>query len=253
MRVRGYAPATPCWAEYAAADVAGATAFYAAMFGWEPGEVFSLDGRAVAGIRPGTPGRPSAWLGYVSVVSADDAAVTVADAGGAVLAGPSDIGPRGRTALCADAEGAVFGLWQKGSFGGAELANEPDTQCWTEVVARDESAAVSFYGKAFGWSERKGEIVEGVPYIEWLKESRTVGGLSVMDARYPLDAPAHWRVTFEVSDCARAVARCRELGGQVLTGPLEMPVGNYAILADPQGGMFAIIELSELVLETMGR
>ncbi|MEV4412332.1 VOC family protein [Catellatospora sp. NPDC049609] len=250
MRVRGYAPATPCWAEYAAADPAAAADFYAGLFGWAPGEVFTLDGRAVAGVVPGAPGRPGCWLGYLSAPSADDAVAAVVDAGGAVLAPPHDRGGRGRAALVADAEGAVFGIWQRGAFGGAEAANEPATMCWTEVVTWREDTAAAFYGKAFGWSERKSEIAEGVDHIEWCKDSRVVGGMSVMDERYPAGTPAHWRITFEVADCAAAIARCVELGGSVLAGPLDLPVGHYALLADPQGGSFGVIALSEAILET---
>ncbi|WP_212845339.1 VOC family protein [Catellatospora sp. IY07-71] len=250
MRVRGYAPATPCWAEYAAADTGVAAAFYSGLFGWAPGEVFTLGGRAVAGIVPGEPGRPGAWLGYVSATDAEGAVAAVVDAGGSVLAPPHDRGGKGRAALVTDAEGAVFGVWQRGSFGGAEAANEPATMCWTEVVTWREDTAVDFYGKAFRWSERKSEIAEGVDHIEWLVDSRVVGGLSVMDERYPAGTPAHWRITFEVADCAATVARCTELGGTVLAGPLELAVGDYALLADPQGGTFGVIALSDAILQT---
>lgn len=250
MRVRGYAPATPCWAEYMTADPAGAAAFYSGLFGWTPGEVFALDGRAVAGLLPGEPGRQSSWLCYVSAVAAEDGVAAVLDAGGSVLVPAHDRGPRGRAALVADSAGAVFGLWQRGTSGGAEAAAEPATMCWTEVVTWDEASAVEFYGKAFHWAERKSELAEGVDHIEWYVDSRTVGGLSVMDERYPAGTPAHWRVTFEVEDCAATIARCLELGGSVLTGPLDLPVGHYALLADPQGGTFGVIALSDAILDT---
>jgi predicted enzyme related to lactoylglutathione lyase len=32
------------------------------------------------------------------------------------------------------------------------------------------------------------------------------------------------------------------LGGSVLAGPLDLPAGKIAILADPQGAAFAIFE-----------
>jgi len=51
MRIRGFAPATPCWVELASADPARAADFYAGLFGWEPaGDRFKLNGRAAAGL-----------------------------------------------------------------------------------------------------------------------------------------------------------------------------------------------------------
>ncbi|MBA3617003.1 MAG: VOC family protein, partial [Rubrobacteraceae bacterium] len=34
----------------------------------------------------------------------------------------------------------------------------------------------------------------------------------------------------------------KELGGASLAGPLDLPAGRIAILADPQGAAFAIFE-----------
>jgi hypothetical protein len=31
------------------------------------------------------------------------------------------------------------------------------------------------------------------------------------------------------------------LGGTVLQPPTSLPIGRYAVLADPQGGMFAVL------------
>ena len=51
MRIRGFAPGTPCWVELASADPGRAQDFYASVFGWEPaGDRFKLRGRAVAGL-----------------------------------------------------------------------------------------------------------------------------------------------------------------------------------------------------------
>ena len=64
MRIRGFAPATPCWVELASAEPGRAQEFYASLFGWEPaGDRFKLDGRAVAGLTRTRPGaRPVAAL-----------------------------------------------------------------------------------------------------------------------------------------------------------------------------------------------
>ncbi|MBB5869968.1 putative enzyme related to lactoylglutathione lyase [Allocatelliglobosispora scoriae] len=243
MRVRGYAPATPCWSEYVAADQGAATAFYCGLFGWSADATFTMNGRAVAGLRPGAPGQPSAWLTYIAT---DDAAATadaVQDAGGGVLMPPTDLGPAGRAALLRDSAGAVFGAWQHGTLAGAELNSEPNTVCWSEVVTRDGTQATEFYGKAFGWVDRQSELAPGLEYTEWVHGSRVVGGLSIMDERYPADVPSHWRTTFEVSDCAETMTRAAALGATILMPPMDVGVGTYAQLLDSLGGTFSIIEV----------
>jgi uncharacterized protein len=40
------------------------------------------------------------------------------------------------------------------------------------------------------------------------------------------------------------VAKITELGGSVLAGPFDTPVGRIAVAADPQGSVFSIIQLA---------
>ena len=59
-----------------------------------------------------------------SVEDADAVAAAVADAGGTVIAEPMDVMDLGRMAS-ADPEGAVFGIWQAGTFVGAGWSTRP--------------------------------------------------------------------------------------------------------------------------------
>ena len=49
----------------------------------------------------------------------------------------------GRMAVFTDPGGAVFGVWQPGSFVGAELVNEPGGIAWNELNTRDLAGAKS--------------------------------------------------------------------------------------------------------------
>jgi hypothetical protein len=63
MRIRGFAPSTPCWVELTTAEPAGAAEFYSGQFGWQlDGDRFTLDGRAVAGLSRSRTDRPEGWL-----------------------------------------------------------------------------------------------------------------------------------------------------------------------------------------------
>lgn len=255
MRVRGYVPATPCWAELQSTDAEAAVAFYSDLFGWRPEEldhgtqvVWHLgEGTtncAVSGVTQLPLGsQPAAWLTYLAT---DDAAATTqrtVASGGSVLAPPRDVRGRGTLALLADPAGAAFGAWQKITFAGAQAATEPGTVCWSELTTRDRSGAIAFYGEVFGWSERTGEAVEGIDYSEWVCGGRSVGGMVEMDERFAPETPAHWRTIFEIEDCAGMAKRCLDLGGQVPLAPIDVGVGTFAQLIDAQGALFGVIEL----------
>src|SRR5690242_18978054 len=91
MRIRGFAPSTPCRVELTTSDPARAARFYAELFGWEiNGERFVLDGRAVAGITASRPDRPDGWLTYLAAPDLDDTANRVHAAYGRLLTRPED-------------------------------------------------------------------------------------------------------------------------------------------------------------------
>jgi uncharacterized protein len=54
--------------------------------------------------------------------------------------------------------------------------------------------------------------------------------------------PSHWHVYFGVADADATVAKAAELGGSVLVPPFDTPVGRMAVIGDPQGAVFSIIQ-----------
>ncbi len=61
----------------------------------------------------------------------------------------------------------------------------------------------------------------------------------------PAEVPSHWLVYFAVDDTDAAVAKTQELGGSVRTAPMDIPIGRFAVLGDPQGATFAVIRMSD--------
>ena len=136
-----YPHGTPCWVDLATADLAGARAFYAGLFGWEYEDeemaemgigVYSmamLEGSAAAAIyeaspRQMRPDRSAKWNLYVSVENVDDVVGRVAANGGAVLAGSRDVDRAGRVAVIADPTDCVVTLWEPGEFTGCGVMSE---------------------------------------------------------------------------------------------------------------------------------
>ena len=72
-----------------------------------------------------------------------------------------------------------------------------------------------------------------------------VGDSNVAGAMAPRDpeTPSHWLVYFKASDLGAAVARLEQLGGSVLSQPMSAAgVGEWAVVADPFGGAFALLQ-----------
>jgi predicted enzyme related to lactoylglutathione lyase len=237
VRVRGYAEATPCWVTLTSGDMAGSVAFYTGLFGWQYRDgVFRLGDRATAGLVRGTGA--AGWLTYVSTEDIVETTVAVDMAGGRVLQQPVPTAPGGLMAIYADPAGAAFAGWQRQTFAGAQVANEPGALLWSEVAVRDESTTESFYGKVFGWSTRPGATAIGTACVEWMTAGRVVAGMVNAPEILP-----QWRVFFEIDSAEQTARRCEALGGRVLAGPVEVSVGRYAQIQDPQGGAFAVVDL----------
>ena len=241
-RVERYPEGTFCWVDLGTTDAPGAKAFYGGLFGWEfddlpTGEqgtysVCRLDGRAVAGLydQADTP----SWGSYISVDDVERATGRARELGAEVVVEPFGTPGGGRVAMVRDPAGAMVSLSQPGERFGAELVNQDNTWTWNELVSPDLAAGTRFYTELFGWSSQD---LEG----QIRRTSFTLGDLLIGGGHEPVpqeDPTPGWRVSFWIPDADQAAARVQELGGRVLLPPLEVPVGRFTIVADPQGAVF---------------
>lgn len=252
-----YAPGTPSWVELGSPDLDASVEFYGALFGWDVpapenaeqtgGYRIALkDGRPAAGMMPlMQEGQPPVWTTYVSVADADATAAAVNEAGGNTIAAPMAVMDLGEMAVFADPTGAVFGIWQPGTFLGAGVVNEPGAIAWNELGTRDTAAAKEFYGAVFGWGAADNDTGEMGIYTQWKLGESSVGGMMDISGRLPDEIPAHWLTYFAVEDADAALETARGKGGSVSFGPVDIPVGRFAVVRDPHGAAFAVIKLSE--------
>jgi uncharacterized protein len=251
-----YAPGTPCWVDLATPDVDAGARFYGELLGWEVPELpnsaemggyrrAKKGGRDVAGMMPlMQEGQPPAWSTYVAVEDADATARAVTDAGGSVLAEPMDVMDLGRMAVFADPAGAVFGIWQPGTFGGAELVNEPGTLSWNELNTGDAEAAKRFYGSIFGWEFEDRETENADGYTICMLDGNRVAGMLAMADRVPSEVSPHWNTYFTVEDTEAAIEQVEAGGGAKVMGPMDVEVGRIAVVHDPWGAVFSVIRLN---------
>jgi predicted enzyme related to lactoylglutathione lyase len=267
----GYIAGVPCWIDTNQPDPEAAARFYRGLFGWEfedampegsagaylIGRIRGGDVAAVASIPEGAP--PAAmWNTYIWVDRADEAAARARAAGGAVISEPFDVLDAGRTAVVADPEGAVFCVWQAKNHLGAKVVNEHGSLNFNGLATRDPEAAKAFYGAVFGWQTLAlpAGVMWTLPgYGDHLEESTPGlrdqmaqmdapdGFIDVVAALDPIarddsETPAHWSVTFGVDDADATATMTRELGGEVIAGPVDAPWTRTAVIKDPQGAIF---------------
>ena len=252
-----HAPGTFCWVELGTIDADAAKSFYTQLFGWDaedteagPDSVYTMlhhDGRTVGGLyglndEQRAQGVPPHWLPYAAVTDASDAAARTKDLGGTVVVEPFDVMEHGRMAVLQDPTGATFAVWEARAHSGADALNEPGTVCWTELATPDSAAAEAFYTGLFDWNTHTAEMDQG-PYTSFMRgETPTAGMLQMTDEWEGI--PPNWMTYFGVADCEASCAKAKALGGQVNVGPIPVDgVGTFAVIQDPQGGIFSIIQM----------
>jgi predicted enzyme related to lactoylglutathione lyase len=114
---------------------------------------------------------------------------------------------------------------------------------WSELTTSDPAAAAAFYGKLFGWTVKDPVPEMGDYRVASLGETMVAGIMSPPPGSPPM--PPHWGCYITVDNTDQAAAQAVALGGQVLVPPMEVPtVGRMAVLADPQGAVFSVMQYS---------
>jgi hypothetical protein len=255
--VTKYPHGTFCWADSASTDVDKARPFYTELMGWTVeespmgnGQMYSFlkkDGHNAAAISPMQPemqaqGIPSHWNNYVTVDDINAMPEKVTAAGGTVIAPPFDVLGSGRMMVAQDPTGAMINFWQPTTHIGASIVNTPGAMVWNELLTRDAAKAKAFYSDVLGWTFAPGPIPA---YHMIHNNERANGGIMEMDAQWG-EMPPVWQVYFAVEDIDAFVQRVPELGGKILSGINESGPGRFAIVQDPAGAVFAVIQMREL-------
>ena len=111
---------------------------------------------------------------------------------------------------------------------------------WHELMTSDPTAAESFYTQLTDWST---QVWDGgpTPYTMWMNGETAVGGLMQLpDEAKQQGAPPHWLAYIATPDVDATAAAAAGHGGRLLHGPFDIQtVGRVAVLADPQGAVFA--------------
>ncbi len=241
------APGEVRWFGLFTTDAAAAGRFYAELLGWElhesaPGRyLVSHDGELIAGITEIERRDDSTWLTGVVVTDLEASLRAARRLGGQVLVDASRADGLASWAVIEDPEGAqIMLIVPERVFGGTARSGN---WVWSELWTHDPADATRFYAEVVGWERADVGSGDGGTYPTFQSSGLVRAGLVPIQTG---DMEPGWAPYLGVDDLASAITRARALGGQVLLEPVqEIHGGHVAVLSDPTGVSFLMVELEE--------
>ena len=246
------------WADLVTPDVAGAKRFYGELLGWTFNDIHTgtsdysvalLDGRPAGGLfqramRPGEQRQP-AWLTFISVRDVAAAERHILAQGGKVLSPPRSYPDRGRQAVFADPQGAVFAVLQSSSGDPEDVLAAPGEWIWSSVITRDPDTDAAFYQNVFGYEVFEIPSTDGSTHVLLSTEDYARASLNALPGDGAKRHP-HWLNFVRVNSAIDTAARVEALGGRVLVKPFrDRHGGLVAVVADPAGAPFGLLEWTD--------
>ena len=244
------------WHDLMTTDQEAAKAFYTAVVGWGtttwetekgPYVMWTTGETPIGGMMTLPPevaagGQKPHWLAYVAVPDTDATTDRAKTLGAQVHVAPKDIPGAGRFAVLTDPQGVAFAIYTSEKPTPPESEKESAGEfVWHELATTDYKAAFAFYSDLFGW-EKTSEMDMGPHgiYFMYGLRGRPYGGMFNQPAE---KGPPSWLHYIRVEDVKSAAELITKNGGQVTSGPMEVPGGWIVTGIDPQGGTFALHQL----------
>ncbi|GGM04683.1 VOC family protein [Deinococcus aerophilus] len=239
----------PIWVDLTTSTPQRTRDFYAALFGWEYqiSEEFGgyanaqSGGHRAAGISPPPPqgmNGPPSWLIYFDTRDIVADAQHVRTLGGTAFEGPVQIGTEGWAHHVADPDGTIFGLWQDDQHGGFAACQGTGRVVWAEVNTHDSASAVAFYSRLLNADALP---LPGADYHQLMHGGVGFAGVSGHAQNWDEVGAGGWMVYFYAEDVDAAARTTETHGGKVLVAPFDMDYGRMAVLADPAGAVFSVM------------
>jgi predicted enzyme related to lactoylglutathione lyase len=243
------------WYDLMTSDPQAARDFYSQLIGWGTQE-WEGDQAYTMWTNQQTPlggvmelpeeareaGAPPHWMAYVAVDDLEATVTKVTEAGGSVLHPATEVPGAGSFAVLTDPQGAAFAIYRSANEESSESADDVTVGrfSWNELATSDYKEAFSFYSDIFGWEPQEAmDMGPGGIYQIYGQNGAPFGGMFNKPDEVP--GPPMWLYYVSVEDVNLSVEKVKELGGQVLNGPMEVPDGDLiAQCVDPQGALFAL-------------
>jgi predicted enzyme related to lactoylglutathione lyase len=236
-------------------DLAAAKRFYGGLFGWTFRDIqtggiayaeASLEDHPVAGLihrdLPAGAQRQPAWLTFIAVRDVDAAQAAALQHGAKVLYQPHSIPDRGREAVFADPQGAVFAVLASSSGDPPDVLGAPGDWIWSSLMTTEPDTAAEFYQTLFDYEVFDFPADKPARHLMLASDSYARASANRLPVSRP-DSHPHWLNYIRVDDTVKMTEKVVSLGGRVLVEPrVDRHGGRIAVVADPQGAAFGLLE-----------
>jgi predicted enzyme related to lactoylglutathione lyase len=116
---------------------------------------------------------------------------------------------------------------------------------WHELLVRNRDAALDFYPAVMGWTVQTMNVPGGTDvYTIFANGDAGLAGLTLYPAaQLAGGAPPRWLPYMGTDDAEATYRAASKLGATDIVAPSRIPtVGTIAMLQDPQGAVFALIQ-----------
>ncbi len=252
-------------------DLAAAKLFYGGLFGWtfrdvagtrSPYAVAMLGSQSVGAVvqhtLPANEHHVSAWLEFFSTPDVDAAVKSATDHGGRVLAAPHDLPGRGREAVLADPQDAVFAVLASSSGDTPDVLSPVGDWIWRSLITRNPVTDVTFYQTVFGLQTYTLPSAPGEQHLLLASDNYAratansfPGGAASAQAS---NLHAHWLGFVRVQDASASASKATALGGQILVQPRpDRHGGMIAVVADPLGAAVGLFEWGDTETKALAK
>jgi predicted enzyme related to lactoylglutathione lyase len=169
--------------------------------------------------------------------------------GGKALVNARSFAKRGDLAIFADQEGAIFGVMSSSTGDVEDFLTETGDWIWAQFLSREGEKAAVFYASLAGSKVLETSKPDGAK--RWLLVSQGYARASIIEIppEQP-DARPGWLGYIRVAEIGATVALAQQLGGKVLVAPRpELFNGKVALLADPNGAVFGVLQWDPVEME----
>jgi hypothetical protein len=119
----------------------------------------------------------------------------------------------------------------------------PGTFCWLDLGTGDPKREIAFYTQLLGVTAKDLPAGEGAVYTMLQLRGLDVAAIYELGENDPSRSFSGWASYVSVASADESAKKAVELGGKIVSGPFDvMDAGRMAMVADPEGAMFALWE-----------
>ena len=248
-------------------DLTAAKQFYGGLFGWtfqdvpgtrSPYAEALLGAKPVGGLvqhgMPPDEKRQTAWLEFFSAPEVEAIVKLATDHGAKVLAPLHDVPGRGREAVLADPQGAVFAVLASASGDPPAVLNPVGDWIWRSLITHDPAMDADFYHAVFGLQTYTLPSAPGQQHLLLASENYARATANSFPGAPNPDAHAHWLGFVRVDNAQAAASKALSLGGHVLVQPRpDRHGGMIAVVADPMGAPVGLFEWGDTETKALSK